>query len=220
MDYGAVLTAALHTQAYSDHWGTRCDVFDIPGMDRRAYLRPSSDATLAFVVVPADTLTLARVFYRRTKAVAGVRQFARDPQWRVEQELPLRLHVDRLRLDDWRHRCRPLPRPVDRGDRDSRRRRASGLGPILRLARTADRHAGGPTRVRSSLHEQRASDGNAASRDPDRAALAAERGGGSASTWRFVPQVRVPTIRSPNSSVADLPIQVRGEALVRNRRPT
>lgn len=84
MDYRAVLTAALHTQAYSDHWGIRCDVFDIPGMDKRAYLRPSSDATLAFLVVPADTLTLARVFYRRTKAVAGVRRLARDPQWRAE----------------------------------------------------------------------------------------------------------------------------------------
>jgi hypothetical protein len=41
MDYRAVLTAALLTQAYSDHWGTRCDVFGIPGMDKRAYLRPS-----------------------------------------------------------------------------------------------------------------------------------------------------------------------------------
>ncbi len=67
MDYGAVLTAALCTDAYSDHWGIRCDVFDIPGMDKRAYLRPFSDATLAFHVVPADTLSLARVFYRRTK---------------------------------------------------------------------------------------------------------------------------------------------------------
>jgi hypothetical protein len=84
MDYGSVLTAALHAEAYSDHWGTRCDVFDIPGMDKRAYLRPSSDATLAFLVVPADTLTLARVFYRRTKAVAGVRRLARDADWRVE----------------------------------------------------------------------------------------------------------------------------------------
>lgn len=85
MDYRAVLTAALHSQAYPDHWGMRCDVFDIPGMDKRVYLRPSSDATLAFVVVPADTLTLARVFYRRTKAVASVRRLARDPQWLVEQ---------------------------------------------------------------------------------------------------------------------------------------
>ena len=84
MDYRAVLTAALHTQAYSEHWGTRCDVFDIPGMDKRAYLGPSSDATLAFHVVPADTLSLARVFYRRTKAVAGVRRLARDPEWGVK----------------------------------------------------------------------------------------------------------------------------------------
>jgi len=78
MDYRAVLTAALHTQVYSDHWGTRCDVFDIPGMDKRAYLRPSSNATLAFHVVPADTVTLARVFYRRTKAVDGVPRCGRD----------------------------------------------------------------------------------------------------------------------------------------------
>ena len=84
MDYRAVLTAALHTQAYSDQWGTRCDVFGIPGMDRRAYLRPWSDATLPFHVVPADTLSLARVFYRRTKAMAGVRRLARDPEWSVK----------------------------------------------------------------------------------------------------------------------------------------
>ncbi len=54
-------------------------------MDKRAYLRPWSDATVAFHVVPADTLSLARVFYRRTKAVAGVRQLARDPEWGVKQ---------------------------------------------------------------------------------------------------------------------------------------
>ena len=59
-------------------------MFDIPGMDKRACLLPSSDATLAFYVVPADTLTLGRVFYRRTKAVAGVRRLARDPDWRVK----------------------------------------------------------------------------------------------------------------------------------------
>jgi hypothetical protein len=85
MNYGAVLTAALNTQAYTDHWGIRCDVFDIPGVDRRAYLRPSSDATLAFHVVPADTLSLARVFYRRTRAVAGVRLLARESGWGVKQ---------------------------------------------------------------------------------------------------------------------------------------
>jgi hypothetical protein len=84
VDYLAVLTAALRTEAYSDHWGLRCDVFDIPGMDKRACLGASSDATLAFFVVPADTLTLARVFYRRTKAVAGVRRLVRDPEWRVK----------------------------------------------------------------------------------------------------------------------------------------
>jgi hypothetical protein len=84
MDYRAVLTAALHTQAYSDHWGSRCDVFEIPGMDTRAYLGRSSNATLRFHVVRADTLTLARVFYRRTKAVVGVRRLARDPEWAVE----------------------------------------------------------------------------------------------------------------------------------------
>jgi hypothetical protein len=64
--------------------GTTCDVGDIPGMDRRACLRPSSQATLPFLVVPADTLTLARVLYRRTKRLAGVRRRGRDPEWRVE----------------------------------------------------------------------------------------------------------------------------------------
>jgi hypothetical protein len=72
MVYRAVLTAALHTQVLLRSLGARCDVFDIPGMDKRACLRPSSNATLAFHVVPADTLTLARVFYHRTKAVDGV----------------------------------------------------------------------------------------------------------------------------------------------------
>jgi hypothetical protein len=80
---GLFLTAALHTQVYSDHWGTRCDVFDVPGMDKRGYLRPSSNATLAVHVFPADTLTLGRVFHRRTKAVAGVRRLVRDPEWGV-----------------------------------------------------------------------------------------------------------------------------------------
>jgi hypothetical protein len=84
MNYRAVLTAALHTQAYSDRWGSRCDVFDIPGMDKRVYLGPSSDAMLGFHVVPADTLSLARVFYGRTKAVAGVRRLARDSEWAVK----------------------------------------------------------------------------------------------------------------------------------------
>ena len=73
LDYRAVLTAALHAQAYSDHWGTRCDVFDFPGMDQRADLGPSSDATLAFYVVPADRLTLARVFYPPSSSVTSAR---------------------------------------------------------------------------------------------------------------------------------------------------
>jgi hypothetical protein len=80
----SVLSQALDTEAYTDRWGTRCDVFDLPGLDKRAYLNPSADGTLSFFVVPADTLTLARVFYRRPKAVAGVRRLAREEGWRVK----------------------------------------------------------------------------------------------------------------------------------------
>jgi hypothetical protein len=69
-------------------------------MDKRAYLRPSSDATLAFVVVPADTLTLARVFDRRTKAVAGVAD-SPEVRSRSSSKASTSAHVDWLRLDDW-----------------------------------------------------------------------------------------------------------------------
>ena len=153
-------------------------------MDKRAYLRPSSDATLAFLVVPADTLTLARVFYRRTKAVAGVRRLARDPEWRVEHSFHFGfmstgyawttgdIDVDRY-LDLWVEAIETAG-AVERADWDRY---------FAWLVRAADRHAEGPTRVRSSLHEQRATDGNAASRDPDRAPVATERGGGSAPIW-------------------------------------
>ncbi len=114
------------------------------------------------------------------KAVAGVRRLARDPEMGREVRLSLRLHVDRVRMDQRGNRYRSLPRPVGRGDRDSWRRRASGLGPVFRLARrSADRHADGPTGVRSSLHEQRAAEGNAASRDQHRPAVATARGRGS-----------------------------------------
>jgi hypothetical protein len=86
MRYEAVLAEALGTPAYTDaRWDVaRCDgVFDIPGMDSRACLNPSADATIAFHVEPADTLTLARVFYRRPTAVTGARRLAREYGWRV-----------------------------------------------------------------------------------------------------------------------------------------
>lgn len=81
-----LLSEALGTEASTDRWGTRCDVFDLPGMGSRAYLNPSEDmATISFSVYPADTLTQATEFYRRPESVEGVRRLARESGWCVAQ---------------------------------------------------------------------------------------------------------------------------------------
>lgn len=79
-----LLRRALDTEPYVDRWGPRCDVFDLPGMDSRAYLKPAEDtAMFEFAVYPGDTLTQAREFYRRPTAVEGVRRLARQAGWHV-----------------------------------------------------------------------------------------------------------------------------------------
>ena len=90
VDCETLLAKALSRHAYTDSRGeeARCDgVFGVPGMDSRACLNELADGTVSLHVVPADTLTLARVFYRRPNAVAGVRHLARQHGWHVSHRL-------------------------------------------------------------------------------------------------------------------------------------
>lgn len=80
----AVLSEALGTEARIDGWGPCCDIPDLGGTGKRAYLVVSDDMDkISFAVYPADTLTQAWQFYSRPEAVEGVRRLIGEEGWYV-----------------------------------------------------------------------------------------------------------------------------------------
>jgi hypothetical protein len=89
-DYGRMtrrlrdlLGEAAGTDATIDHWGTY--VLLTSDLVQSVYLQVTEDREgIELAFSPADTLTQARVFYRRAKIVTAVKALAELPGWQVQ----------------------------------------------------------------------------------------------------------------------------------------